>query len=327
MGSNHESSLRNLIRYSGLAFGAGYLLIFVGLIAIVAETFVRTLPYTRGYTVSTDIPAWFVVSVVSLFFAAFCGFAFGVSVVKNSDWRRLDQKAKNISSSVSAFSLMILFLGIGTIAALSSLPFAPMLTPICFVVGAVLLLVGYRVFLGEAVESRLIGGILMIVSIVLIYLVALAPLRNIWSLFSSILSTSSMPRIAMPLPGFLTGEINTETACLLVAAFCAVLYGFLGLRTGKGLHVLTIILSISTIIFGVGLSYFNFSAVSLMSNFMSYASQALISIWLVFFGLLILGISGIIIIVSAAFSLGLSIKGLQTIALIPPPPPPPPPPQ
>lgn len=325
MGSNHESNLRNLIRYSGLAFGTGYLLIFVGLIAIVAETFVRTLPYTRGYTVSAGIPAWFFVSAVSLFLAAILGLAFGVSVIKNSDWRRLDKKTKNISSSVSAFSLMILFLGIGTIAALSSLPFAPMLTPICFVVGAVLLLVGYRVFLGEAVESRLIGGIFMIVSIVLIYLVALAPLRNIWSFFNSILSTSSMPRIAMLLPGFLTGEIKIETASLLIAAICAVLYGFLGLRTGKGLHVLTIMLSISAIVFGVGLLYFNFSAVSLMSNFMSYASQALISIWLVFSGLLILGISGIIIIVSAAFSLGLSIKELQTITLIPPPPPPPPP--
>lgn len=321
MEDRYESNLRNLIHYSGVAFGAGYLLFLTGLVAIVVETVARAGSYAqfwglgeRGYGSLLSIPAPILLSAILLFIAVLCGIGFGISVIRNSN-SRYPSLLDDISSSVSAFSFMILFVGIGAIAAISSIPFASMSAPIFLVIGAVLLLVGYRVFLGQLVESKLTGGILMIVSVVLIYLVALSPLRNLWSLLGSI-----------PLSGFLVAEINIETVSLLVVAVCAVLYAFPGLREGKGSHALRIILSISAIVFGVGLLYFNFSAVQMLSNSIAYLGQVLVSSWLIFFGLLVLGISGIIVIVAASLSLGLSVKELQTIVQMQPPPPPPPPP-
>lgn len=336
MGNHYESSLRSLVRYCGIAFGAGYILLYVGLIAILAEAAARTLPYSGGYGLSLNVPPSIVLAAVSLFIVVLCGIGLGVLVVRNSNWRHSDQMTNRISSCVLAFSLMILFLGIGVIAAISTLfsyssgyssyPFGPssgMSTPISLVIGAALLLIGYRVFLKQQVESKLVGGILMITSIVLIYIVALSPLRNLWNLLGAMGSIASVR--PPPLPGFLAGEVNLETASLLVVAVCAVLYAFPSLRSWRGLHALRILLSISAIVFGIGLLYFNFSMVSIVSTFISFAGQYLASIWLVFIGLIILGISGILIIVSASLSLGLSLKEIQATVLIPPPPSPPPP--
>lgn len=343
MGSQYETSLRRLVRYCGITFGAGYILVYVGLIAILAEAYVRTLPYSGGFVPLSNVPPLIVFAAISLFIAVLCGIGLGVLIVRNSNWRararrgrHSDQMTKRISPCVLAFSLMILFLGIGVIAAISTLfsyssgyssyPFGPssaMLTPISLVIGAALLLIGYRVFLKEQVESKLVGGILMIVSIVLTYIVALSPLRNLWNLLGVMGSIASVR--PPPLPGFLACEVNLETASLLVVAVCAVLYAFPSLRGGNGLHVLRILLSISAIVFGVGLLIFNFSMVSIVSTFISFAPQFLASIWLVFVGLIILGISGILIIVSASLSLGLSLKEIQATIQTPPPPPPPPP--
>ena len=334
MGSQYESSLRRLVHYCGIVFGVGYVLLPLGVMAIFAEAYVRALPSSGGSVPLSNVPPSIVVAAVSLLIAALCAIGFGLLVVRNSDWRYSDRMTDMISPCVWAFSLMILFLGIGVIAAVSTLfsysspyfsyPFVPsfgMSTPISLVVGAVLLLVGYRVFLKKQVESKLVGGVLMIASIVSIYIVALGPLRNLWNMLSFLGSTTGVS--PPPLPGFLAGEVNLETASLLVVAVCAVLCAFPSLRGGKGSHVVRALLSIAVIVFGVGLLYFNFSMVSLVSTILSLP-QFLISIWIVFSGLIILGISGILIIVSAGLSLGLSLKEIQATLQTPPPPPPPP---
>lgn len=171
----------------------------------------------------------------------------------------------------------------------------------------------------------------MIVSVVLIYIVALSPLRDAWGLLGSLGGLSGIVPYSSgitlpPLPGPLSGELNIETVSMIVASVCAVLYTFQSLRAGKGAHGLRLILSIAGIAFGAGLLYFNFSMISLISNAVGYISQYMVTIWIIFIGLLILGISGIIVLITGIMSLVVSIKGLQATSQVFPPSPPPPPP-
>jgi ribosomal protein L40E len=191
------------------------------------------------------------------------------------------------------------------------------------IVGAILLLVGYRIYRGESLESKLTGGVLLIVSVIFIYFIAYASIQEYWnSLSGALVTIPYTPKVTLPpLPGPLVSEASIEAVTLLLLVICAVFYAFPYLRSGKGLSILKIVLSILVIIFACGLLRFNFSMVMMMSNLLPLLSQTLASVWMIFFGFLVLGISGIIMIISACLPIGLSIKELlvsKEIPAIPP---------
>jgi len=337
---------KNVGYYAGLAFGIGYILTFVGIIALVAEI-LSYIPSYEWSIIMATIPAWLVAGLVCYLLAVICAIALGSSIIKNSKSAREHGLEINIiSSSVSSFSFMILFAGIGSIILINgmssvyspyyygygysypvvNLPFIAY--PISQVVGAILLLIGFRAYRGKQTDSKIVGAILMLISIILIYIIAYAPVRDAYNSYASFINlypygpTVSLP----PLSGPLLSEVNVETIALLIAMICAILIAFLTYEAEVKYSIVGIVLSISTILFSIGLLYFNFSAVSLFSKLLSLPGNRLISPWIMFFGFLVLGISGIIVLIAACLCIVASLKQLSTQTRQPAAPPPPPPP-
>jgi hypothetical protein len=183
-------------------------------------------------------------------------------------------------------------------------------------IGSIFLLIGYRIFAKERAESQLNGGIFLIITVVLIYFGAFSPLQHNWSSLNVFVVLDGFSSLA-PLPGPLAAEFNIETASTVLIAICAVLYSFPTLRTKKGLYGLRLILSAVGIAFGAGLLYFNFSMFSLMSARVGVLGQNPVTVWIVFFGFLILGISGIIILIAGTMSVIVSVGAFRTLTVPP----------
>ena len=315
--SRLASQTKNIGYYAGLTFGVGYCLVLIGIIAVIAEAIVRYSSTMSGYWgyVGAQIPSWLIASMIFFLQGIICAIYFGFTVIKNSkSARNYGLTIDTISSSVSAFSFMLVFtwLGITIIAAASKLS---LFSPISGVVGPILLLIGFRAYRGgRASESKLIGAILMLVSIALIYFVAYRG-----GLYSSLGLGAGL--LGFQLPGPLSSELTLEILALLIATVCAVIFAFPILREERKKPVAGIILSISGILFSVGVMYFNFSAVSAIDKLFSLVGLAswipgvprmtLDSIWIMFFGFLLLGISGIIGLVTACLPLAISAKQLS----------------
>ena len=315
--SRLASQTKNIGYYAGLTFGVGYCLTLIGIIAVIAEIIVRyssTMSQYWGY-VGAAIPSWLIASMIFFAIGIICAIYFGFTIIKNSKSARdYGLKIDTIASSVSAFSFTLIFtwLGITIIIAASGLS---LFSPICGVVGSILLLIGFRAYRSGASESKLIGAILMLVSIALIYFVAYrGGLLGFLGLGAGLLG--------FPWPGPLFSELTLELLALLIATACAVIFAFPILGEELKKSIAGIILSISGILFSVGVMYFNFSTVSAIDRLLSLVrmtqwipgvpSMALGSIWIMFFGFLLLGISGIIGLVTACLSLAISAKQLST---------------
>lgn len=337
--------------YAALVFGAGYLLTFIGIIAVAIEFLIRVLPYIGPY-IST-IPLWLIAGLICYLIAVIFGAILGGSIIKNAKSARdFGISLNTISSSVSSFSFMILFAGIGSIILVNgmssiSYPYgyypipgyyptvgSSYLTyPIIEVVGAILLLIGFRAYRGKQTDSKLVGAILMLVSVILIYIVAYAPLRDSYAAASSIIgsipygtpiSLNPLP----PLPGTLLSEATLETVMLMVATICALLFAFFAQESEAKRSIVGVILSVGGILFAVGLLYFNFTTVSLLSKLIPHTGSMMATLWIMFFGFLVLGISGIIVLIAASLFIAVSVKQLSVQPpkpSVPPPPPPPPP--
>ncbi|MBX5328322.1 MAG: hypothetical protein QHH18_04085 [Candidatus Bathyarchaeota archaeon] len=349
-----EKQARNAGYYAALVFGAGYLLTFIGIIVVAIEVLIRALPYIGPY-IST-IPPWLIAGLICYLIAVIFGAILGGAIIRNAKSARdFDISLDTISSSVSAFSCMILFAGIGSIILINgissiSYPYGYYPTPgyypiigssyltypIIEIVGAILLLIGFRAYRGKQSDSKLVGAILMLISVILIYIVAYAPLRDSYAVYSNILHTIgtvpygtpiflvSLP----PLPGILLSEATLETVTLMIASICAILFAFLTREGEAKRSIVSVILSVGGILFSVGLLYFNFSTVSLLSKLLPYTGSMMATLWIMFLGFLILGISGIIILIAASLTIAVSVKQLSTQPpkpTVPPPPPPPPP--
>lgn len=357
--SSLEKQARTAGYYAALVFGAGYLLTFIGIIVVVIEALIRFLPYIGPY-IST-IPPWLIAGLVCYLIAVIFGAILGGAIIRNAKSARdFGINLDAISSSVTAFSCMILFIGIGSIilvSGISSISYPPgyyptpgyypiigssyLTYPIIEIVGAILLLIGFRAYRGKQTDSKLVGAILMLVSIILIYIVAYAPLRNSYAAYSSILGTigtipygtvpygTPISLVSLPpLPGILLSEATLETVTLIMASICALLFAFLAREGEAKRSIVGVILSVGGILFSVGLLYFNFSTVSLLSKILPYTGSTMATLWVMFFGFLILGISGVIILIAASLTIAVSVKQLSTQPPKPaaPPPPPPPPP-
>jgi ribosomal protein L40E len=105
-------------------------------------------------------------------------------------------------------------------------------------------------------------------------------------------------------------EANIEAAVLLIATVCAILFAVPAFGEGRGRSIVGMILSAGGILFSCGVLYFNFSALSILSKFLSIPNQPLASPWIMFFGFLVLGISGIIILIGACLPIAISVKQL-----------------
>ncbi len=311
------SQTKNVGYYAGLTFGVGYCLTLIGVIAVIAEIIVRYSSAMSGYGgyVGASIPSWLIASMIFFSIGIICAIYFGFTIIKNSKSARdYGLKIDTIASSVSAFSFMLIFtwIGITIIAAASKLS---LFSPICGVVGPILLLVGFRAYRGEVSESKLIGAILMLVSVALIYFVAYR--GGLPGLLGG-----GAGLLGFPWPGPLSSELTLEILALLIATACAVIFAFPILGEELKQSVAGIILSISGILFSVGVIYFNFSAVSAIDQLFSLVGLAswipgvprmtLDSIWIMFFGFLLLGISGIIGLITACLPLAISAKQLST---------------
>jgi hypothetical protein len=311
------SQTRSIGYYAGLVFGVGYCLVLIGGIAVIAEVLVRYSSIMSGYSsyVLAQIPSWLIASLILFLLGIICAIYFGITVIQNSkSARNRGLTIDTISSSVSAFSFMLVFLWLGVtiIAAASRLS---LFSPISGVVGPILLLIGFRTYRGgKASESKLIGAILMLVSIALTYFVAYrGGLSSLLGLGGSLLG--------FQLPGPLASELTLEILALLIAAVGAVILSF-SFSEELRKPVAGIFLSISGILFSVGLMYFNFSTVSAIDRLLSLAGMTqfipgaprmtLDTIWIMFFGFLLLGIAGIIGLVAACFPLAISAKQLST---------------
>jgi ribosomal protein L40E len=124
--------------------------------------------------------------------------------------------------------------------------------------------------------------------------------------------------------GPLLSESTLEAIALLITIVGAVIFSFPILGEELKQSVAGIILSISGILFSCGVMYFNFKALSDINNMLSllsgiggyaygygFPSITLNSIWIMFFGFLLLGISGIIGLVTACLPLAISVKQLS----------------
>lgn len=312
------SQARNIGYYAGLTFGVGYCLVLIGAIAVIAEVLVRFSSIMSGYSsyIGAQIPSWLIASMIFFLLGIICAIYFGFTVIQNSkSARNRGLTIDTISSSVSAFSFMLVFLWLGVtiLAAASGLS---LFSPISGVVGPILLLIGFRTYRGgKASESKLIGAILMLVSIALTYFVAYrGGLSSLLGLGGSLLG--------FQFPGPLSSELTLEILALLIAAVGAVIFSFPILGEELKKPFAGVFLSISGILFSVGLMYFNFSTVSAIDRLLSLAGMTqlipgaprmtLDTIWIMFFGFLLLGIAGIIGLVTACLPLAISAKQLST---------------
>ena len=301
------SQIRNIGYYGGLTFGIGYCLMIVGAIAVVAELVLRLSSSFSSYLpsgLSSQIPPTLVASLIALFISVICAIIFGLSVIRNSKSARdSGLRIDGISSSISAFSFMLFFLWIGVTLLFASLGLS-LFSPICGVVGSVLLLAGFKVYRSEASESKLMGAILMLISVALTYFVAF--------------KGSGLSLLGI---GPLFSEFTLEALALFIALIGAIIFAFPIIERHRQ-SVVSIILSISVILFSVGIMYSNFSNLSSLNKLFSlaggiinwvpgFSGWQLNSVYILFLGLLLLGISGIVTLTAACLPLVNSYKELS----------------
>ncbi len=317
--SNIMNQGRNIGYYAGLTFGAGYSLTIIGVIIVIVEVFARLSPLIPPL-VWSYVPVWLYAGLFFYFIGLICAIIFGLTIIENAKMVKMsDLNLETIASSVSIFSYMLLFYAIGAIiivAGFNSMDVPiklSLVSPICGLVGPILLLIGFRAYQGKKTsESKFIGAILMLVSLILIYIVS----RRLPDFGPYAYLTFSIP-----MSGPLASEVSLEFIALLIALVGALLLIFQIFREEMRQIIAGIILSISGILFSVGVIYFNFSSVSIINNIISmlgllggYGSpiKEIYSLWIVIIGLIILGIAGIIALVTAVIPLLFSVKQLST---------------
>jgi len=318
--SRLTSQIRNIGYYAGLTFGVGYCLTLIGIIAVIVELILKVssiMPSGYWSYIGSQIPPWFIASMVFFFLSLICAIYFAVTIIRNSKLIKASELTINaIASSVSAFSFMLMFMWLGITIIMAAARLS-LFSPICGVVGSILLLIGFKTY--RSSETKVIGAILLIVSIALIYLVAYrGGLLGLLGMGAGLLG--------FPLPGPLYSELTLELAALLIATVGAIIFAFPILSERHRASITTMILSVSGILFSVGVIYFNFSAVSTIDKFNQLLSSlsaigglmpgfprlTLNSIWILFFGFLLLGISGIIALITACLPLAMSAQQLST---------------
>jgi hypothetical protein len=276
------------------------------------------------------MPSELTVSFAIYLIAMIFGIIFGASIISSARTARTAEINLNVAASpVSKFTIMLILYGIGN-TILASAFRASLVGPICGIVGAVLLLMGFRTYQsGVASESKLMGAILMLVSLILVYFIA-TPQSILNALFGGYGGYGYPSLMAGIFPvSYLFSEPRLEFIALLLAVIGALMFA-LQIASEKMQHVITgVILSISGLLFSIGVMYFNFTSASDISNVLGYISSyvPLLSVmWISVIGMIILGIGGIMALIASIIPLVSTASQLsaQVPAAAPPPPPPPP---
>ncbi|MGQ9479386.1 MAG: hypothetical protein ACUVQ0_05115 [Thermoproteota archaeon] len=319
------TNVKSIGYYAGTIFGTGYSLIFLGVIFIFVETVIGLLQLSQLSSYFGRLSPWRIATLVLLLIGDVFGIGVGASISGNA--RAVKDNAltiEKVSSTVSSFSLMLLFLWLGVVMR----NFADHVSPVYSifgVAGAIMLLVGFERY--QSKETRLVGTILMLISIMLIYFVAYSNIRY------------------RPYNGLLFSELTIEVASFIVVMVCAIIFSFPVAEEKVTKTVIEMVFSIMSIIFLVGVIHICFSALPLFSMSMPPAripylvnipgyydlasmipDQAVYSSLLVFVGFILLGTSGIIGIVTSSLMIAASINLLVSrpkVSEVPPPPPPP----
>ena len=325
--SNLVAQSKNIGYYAGLTYGIGYILMYIGAILVIIEL----LAYLASIVPSqywSQMPAWFYAGLVLYIISALFAIGFGSAVIKSAKIvRESELRLENLSSPISIFSCMLIIQGIASVILVaginSMIPVKLSLVgPICGIVGPILLLIGFKTYqIQEASESKFIATILMIISLVLIYFISREQLSTAYYMYYSL-------PISIMSSGPLACELSLEFIALLIALVSAILVAFRIFKDKMQQSVTNVILSISGIIFSAGLMYYNFSSASTISDIMSmlrsFAGYGLptkefYSLWIVLIGLIILGIAGIIALVTSIMPLALAAKQFSTEVSLPKP--------
>ena len=329
--SNLVAQSKNIGYYAGLTYGIGYILMYIGVILVIIEL----LAYLASIVPSqywSQMPAWFYAGLVLYIISALFAIGFGSAVIKSAKVvRESELRLENLSSPISIFSCMLIIQGIASVILVaginSMIPVKLSLVgPICGIVGPILLLIGFRTYqTQEASESKFIATILMIISLVLIYFISREQPSTAY--YGTYYMYYSLP-ISIISSGPLGCELRLEFIALLIALVSAILVAFRIFKDKMQQSVTNVILSISGIIFSAGLMYYNFSSASTISDIMSmlrsFAGYGLptkefYSLWIVLIGLIILGIAGIIALVTSIMPLALAAKQFSTEVSLPKP--------
>jgi hypothetical protein len=320
--SSLVSQGRNIGYYAALLYGLGYSLAFLGVLILIIEFLVMAGPLLQY------MPSELIVSFIIYLIAMIFGIIFGASIIISAKTARTSEINLNVAASpVSRFTTMLILYGIGNTILASAIG-ASLVGPICGIVGAVLLLMGFRTYQsGVASESKLMGAILMLVSLILVYFIA-TPQSILNALFGGYGYPSQIMAGIFPV-SYLFSEPRLEFIALLLAVIGALMFA-LQIASEKMQHVITgVILSISGLLFSIGVMYFNFTSASSISNILGYISSyvPLLSVmWISVIGMIILGIGGIMALIASIIPLVSTASQLsaQIPAAAPPPPPPPP---
>ncbi|MEM3580657.1 MAG: hypothetical protein QXH40_01060 [Candidatus Bathyarchaeia archaeon] len=327
--SSLVSQGRNIGYYAALLYGAGYILAFIGILTLII-IFIIVFLGAAGPLLQY-MPSELIASLVIYLIAMVFGIIFGASIIRSAKAVRTSEINLNaVASPVSRFSTMLILYGIGNTILASALK-ASLVGPICGIIGAVLLLMGFRTYQsGAASESKLMGAILMLVSLILVYFIA-TPQSILNALsggygyaYPSIIPTGFFP------VSYLFSEPRLEFIALLLAVIGALMFA-LRVFGEKMQHAIAgVILSISGLLFSIGVMYINFTSASSISSILGYLSSyaPLLSVlWITVIGMILLGIGGIMALIASIIPLVSTATQLsaQIPAAAPPPPPPPPP--
>jgi len=318
--SSLVSQGRNIGYYAALLYGVGYILAFLGILILIIEALA-----IAGPGLQSELIVSFAIYLIAMIF----GIIFGASIIISAKTARTSEINLNVAASpVSKFTIMLILFGIGN-TILASAFGASLVGPICGIVGAILLLMGFRTYQGGvASESKLMGAILMLVSLILVYFIA-TPQSILNALPGGYGYPSPIMTGIFPV-SYLFSEPRLEFIALLLAVIGALMFA-LQIASEKMQHVITsVILSISGLLFSIGVMYFNFTSASDISNVLGYVSSymPLLSVmWISVIGMIILGIGGIMALIASIIPLVSTVSQLsaQIPAAAPSPPPPPPP--
>jgi hypothetical protein len=283
--------------YGGIAFGAGYILAFSGALVHLSEVLI---PFFQANSLTTvDVLIY-----TFVFLYMVCGIYLGVSITQSSRSARDSGNAdlEQLSRPITSLSLMMLFLGIANLiyvrtGELAGLP--SLLNPsILFVVSPILLLIGFKMYKEKPTESRAMGALLMFVSTVLLYFFAYRALGEY-----NILVSDSAPAPLQLTYSLSAGpffcQFDVESISLLLGTLGSILYVVPAIQKGFRHLAVDTVLVTGVILFSIGLMIFNFPTTTDALTRASRPDQQIISMWIIAFGSLTLGISGLVLLISA----------------------------
>jgi len=289
--------------YSALSFGIGYSLVMISMIV----AFMEEIAVEPGVLVLWVREIWPWIYVVTGLTGIVSAIYLGYVVVEIAN--HAVEEGLSISAVTRAgrvYALVTLVFSVSaTVEYVANLQ--PISIPLFGVVGSLLLLTGFTIFKSEARESRLMGAVVIFISIILLYFIGF----------------SRPPHVLVPPPGNfslvppggpLLSEPTLEGYALLIAAAGGVVYFLPMLEERFKRSLTTILLSAGIAIFSAGLTYSGFSSVLVVIDLAS----RLRSLLLLVLSYLLIGASGLLGLAAVVFRFLVHIQAPSHLEEVPP---------